>query len=70
MTLVYWMVGLYNDLETFLYANAILVLVANTAAGFGYIISSISPDVNFALSIAGPIMTPLMLFGGYFVNTL
>ena len=70
MTLVYWMIGLYDDLVTFLYANLILILVTNTASGFGYIISSISPGIDFALNVSGPILMLIMLFGGFLVNNL
>ncbi|XP_041366799.1 protein white-like [Gigantopelta aegis] len=66
--IIYWMVGLYNSVTAFLMYTGVLILVANTAGGFGYLVSSLARSVNVALSVAPPIMIPFMLFGGFFVT--
>ncbi|XP_074596318.1 uncharacterized protein LOC141851472 [Brevipalpus obovatus] len=67
-TISYWMIGLYADWHTFLLATAVFVLIANVSSGFGYLVSCLSKDVTMGLSIAPPLLIPLMLFGGLFIN--
>ncbi|XP_071102630.1 protein white-like [Haliotis cracherodii] len=65
---LYWMIGLYNDAVTFLITCGVVILVANVAVSFGYLISTVSGSVNIALAIAPPLLIPFMLFGGLFLN--
>ncbi|CAG0919858.1 unnamed protein product [Notodromas monacha] len=65
----YWMIGLNPDFGRFLIHVLVVVLVANIACSFGYMISTLASSVGAALSIAPPILIPLMLFGGFFLNT-
>ncbi|XP_045168960.2 protein white-like [Mercenaria mercenaria] len=65
----YWMVGLYSSLEAFLMFTAVLLLVANVSVSYGYIVSTMSNSVSMALALAPPMMMPLFMFGGFFVNT-
>ena len=34
----------------------------------GLCISALAADVNIALAVAPPLMIPLMMFGGFFLN--
>ncbi|KAK5645430.1 hypothetical protein RI129_006730 [Pyrocoelia pectoralis] len=64
----YYSIGLNPNVIHFLIAAGILILVANVAVSFGYFVSCLSNSVDMAMSIAGPMMIPVMLFGGFFIN--
>jgi ABC-type multidrug transport system permease subunit len=66
----YFMVGFNSDFRAFLMCVLIAVLVANCASSFGYLMSCVSSSVTMALSLGPPIMIPLLLFGGFFLNNL
>ncbi|XP_054724470.1 protein white-like [Uloborus diversus] len=68
VSILYWLIGLNSDYKAFLTCVAVTVLIANTAASFGYMISCLTDSVNVAMSISTPLMTPLLLFGGFFLN--
>ncbi|XP_071156888.1 protein white-like [Mytilus edulis] len=68
VSILYWMAGLYYNVESFLICCGISILVANTAASFGMIISTLSSSATMALAVAPPLLIPLMLFGGFFVQ--
>jgi len=68
-TIMYWMVGLYPDPGKFFTCLLIVTLVANCACSFGYMISCMSNSITMALSLGPPLLTPLLLFGGFFLNT-
>ncbi|XP_074659151.1 protein white-like isoform X2 [Tubulanus polymorphus] len=65
----YWMVGLYPDAGKFFVCLVTVIIVANTAVSFGYMISTCSSTVKIAMSLAPPLTIPLMLFGGFFLNS-
>ncbi|BFY98583.1 hypothetical protein BsWGS_01622 [Bradybaena similaris] len=67
-TITYWMIGLYASWDAYLIATAVLVLTANVTVSLGYLLSTMCASVTLALAIAPPILIPLMLFGGLFVN--
>ncbi|XP_013790096.2 protein white-like [Limulus polyphemus] len=67
-SILYWMVGLYDNGKTFLICNGIVILISNTATSFGYLMSCISSTVEIALSIGPALLIPLMMFGGFFLN--
>ncbi|KAL4222302.1 ATPase [Mactra antiquata] len=67
--ITYWMIGLYATFEAFLVFTAILTLVSNIAVSFGYIVSTAANSVTTALAIAPPLMIPLLMFGGFFLNS-
>lgn len=68
MTILYWMSGLVYDKNQYLTAIGISILVANAAAGFGYVISAGAPSITAALAIAPLLLMPLMMNGGFFLN--
>lgn len=69
ISVFYWMVGLNPAVERFFYAIIIVELLTQVVVGFGYLISCISKDINMALAIAPTLIIPMMLFGGFFLNS-
>lgn len=67
-TIVYWMCGLNPNFGKFMICVAAIVLVAQCAVSFGSMLSALAPNVNAALALAAPILVPLMIFSGYFLN--
>ncbi|GLG96976.1 Protein brown [Gryllus bimaculatus] len=65
----YYLVGFNPSVDRFFVATAIVMLVANVATSFGYLISCVSTSVTMALSIGPPVVIPFLLFGGFFLNT-
>lgn len=68
LSIAYYMIGLYAPAKNFFICFGILVLVSNAATSFGFMISCLAKDLNMALAIAAPMLIPLMLFGGLFIN--
>ncbi len=62
------MANLNNDGSKFIICCIINLIVANCAVSFGYLVSAISPNANVATGIASPLMVPLMIFSGFFLN--
>ncbi|CEL98098.1 unnamed protein product [Vitrella brassicaformis CCMP3155] len=65
----YWMMGLNPDGVTFILSVLIIILTANAAISLGYLVSTACTSVAVALALGPLIAMPLMLFGGFFVNT-
>ncbi|KAH3715726.1 protein white-like [Dreissena polymorpha] len=68
-SITYWMIGLYASFEAFCVFTGVILLVANIAVSFGYIVSAAVNHVGTALAIAPPLMIPLLMFGGFFLNS-
>ncbi|XP_050304753.1 protein white [Anthonomus grandis grandis] len=68
LSICYFLIGLNSEMPRFFVACGIIVLVANAATSFGYLISCISTTVSMALSIGPPLLLPFLLFGGFFLN--
>nr|XP_022308826.1 protein white-like isoform X1 [Crassostrea virginica] len=68
VAIVYWMSGLVHDLNAFINAAIISFLTSAASSSFGYAVSAASPSVTIALSLGPLLMTPFLLFGGYFLN--
>ncbi|XP_062517758.1 protein white-like isoform X1 [Corticium candelabrum] len=66
--IIYWMVGLQEQADKFFIFYALLLVIANIALGFGYIISAAASTVPVALALGPVTVIPMMLFGGLFVN--
>ncbi|GFG38120.1 hypothetical protein Cfor_07570, partial [Coptotermes formosanus] len=64
----YYLVGLNPSILRFFVTNVIVVLVANVAVSFGYLISCVSTSISMALAIGPPLIIPFLLFGGFFLN--
>ncbi|XP_021375248.1 protein white-like isoform X2 [Mizuhopecten yessoensis] len=67
-TILYWMTGLYQAVDNYLILCAVIVFSANIAGSFGYMVSTAFASVNVALAVAPAVITPLLLFGGFFLN--
>nr|QNH67903.1 ATP-binding cassette transporter subfamily G-like protein 4 [Brachionus rotundiformis] len=68
VAIVYWMAGLNNDGLKFALCVLTIILVANSAVSFGSFISAAAPSVNAALALSAPLLVPLMIFSGFFLN--
>ncbi|XP_065564750.1 protein white-like isoform X2 [Artemia franciscana] len=68
LMLPYFTIGLNPSIDRFIIAAGICILVALCATSYGYMVSCASPNLATALAISAPMMVPLMLFGGFFLN--
>jgi len=66
--IIYYMAGLRPEAEYFFTAMGVLVLVSNVAVSFGLMISCTTKDYNTAIVLATPLLMPIFLFGGYYVQ--
>ncbi|XP_071526746.1 protein white isoform X2 [Panulirus ornatus] len=69
VAIAYHMVGFTDDYVNFFICASIVILVANCAISFGYMISCMARNLSVALAISAPFIIPLMLFGGFFLNS-
>ncbi|XP_076031854.1 protein white-like [Oratosquilla oratoria] len=65
---VYFMIGLFPGFWHFGMFCLVSILVTMCSVSFGYLISCLANDVNLALTLYGPLVLPLMIFGGFFMN--
>ncbi|PVD37707.1 hypothetical protein C0Q70_00307 [Pomacea canaliculata] len=66
ITVDYWMMGRMTSFMCPL--CKVLSTCCRTFCFVGYVISTVSPNVNVGLALAPPMMIPLLLFGGFFLN--
>ncbi|CAG9834805.1 unnamed protein product [Diabrotica balteata] len=64
----YFLIGLYGTATKFFITCGIVILVANAALSYGYLVSCISRNTPMALTLGAPLVIPFLLFGGYFMN--
>jgi len=69
ISIQYCMIGLYPAVTSYLWFYVVCILIAASATGYGYMISAIAPSVEAANAIAPPLMVPLLLFGGFFLQS-
>ena len=69
VSIQYCMIGLYPAVTSYLWFYVVCILIAASATGYGYTISAIAPSVEAANAIAPPLMVPLLLFGGFFLQS-
>jgi len=62
------MTGLNSEIDKFLYCCLAIILTSFTAVSLGTFISAASPSLSVAIAVAAPILVPLMIFSGYFLN--
>jgi len=67
-TILYWMAGLNPEPEKFFVSLGIVLLTVQVVLSVGYLLSSITLNVEIALAIGPVVVIPFMLFGGLFVN--
>nr|QNH67900.1 ATP-binding cassette transporter subfamily G-like protein 1 [Brachionus rotundiformis] len=68
ITINYWMSNLNNDVGRFFICVGIVILVANAAVAFGSIVSALAPSATAASALSAPLLVPLMIFSGFFLN--
>ncbi|KAF2368395.1 ABC transporter-like [Trinorchestia longiramus] len=64
----YYMVSLRPEARYFFTHMYIQVLIANTAVSYGYMVSCLADDYNKAVVLSTPLLLPLFLFGGFYVQ--
>ncbi|XP_050505521.1 protein white isoform X3 [Diabrotica virgifera virgifera] len=67
-TVCYYLIGLNGTLTKYFITCGIVILVANAALSYGYLVSCISRNTSMALTLGAPLVIPFLLFGGYFMN--
>ena len=68
-TILYWMAELNPEAERFFIFLGIAFLVLQVVMSLGYFLSCLAPSVDIALAIAPVLVIPMMLFGGFYLNT-
>jgi len=68
-TVTYWMVGFQAEPAQFFIFVAAVIVVANTAQALGLAVSASCKNLQTAQALVPIIFIPLMLFGGFFLNT-
>ncbi|KAG1696984.1 Protein white [Nymphon striatum] len=67
-TIVYWMSGMNSDPTRFAVFIAVCILAANTSLSAGYILSCAFSSIQTSMALTPPLILPLVLFGGIFLN--
>ena len=68
VSIFYWMVGFTSGNANFALFMLVGFLVLMAVLGFGYMSGSLAPDLPMAMAISPIILTPLVLYGGLFIN--
>ncbi|CAF4750093.1 unnamed protein product, partial [Rotaria sp. Silwood2] len=68
VTLTYWMANLYASAKRFFIFAGIITLTSFASVGLGSLLSVISNTPEQAQALQIPILLPLMVFGGFFLN--
>ena len=68
-TILYWMAGLNPEAERFFICLGIAFLILQVVMSLGYFLSCVAPSADVALAIAPVLVMPMMLFGGFYLNT-
>ena len=63
------MVGMAPGWDAYFSVYFTCILIALSATGYGYMISALAPTVEAANALAPPLMVPLLLFGGFFLQS-
>ena len=66
--IIYFAMGLTITASQFFYFYLILILVVFSSASYGYLLSSVFPNIETAASLTPVVMMPIILFGGVFTN--
>ncbi|XP_046443611.1 protein white-like isoform X5 [Daphnia pulex] len=64
----YYIIGLNPAVERFFIGAGIVILVTNVATSFGYFVSCVASTPQVALAISAPMIIPVLLFGGFFLQ--
>jgi ATP-binding cassette subfamily G (WHITE) protein 1 len=69
MSIAYWMIGFADSFDRFAAATGVLVLITSAAASMGYFLSTLSTSVRGVAEAGSNILTTLMLFDGFLINS-
>ncbi|KAF7491271.1 Protein white [Sarcoptes scabiei] len=69
VSIYYYAINLYPSFDSFLYCMVVAILLSACGVSFGYLISCTCRNTDVALSFGPPLVMPLQLLGGYFLNT-
>nr|QUF59466.1 ATP-binding cassette transporter Abcg-like1-2 [Brachionus angularis] len=70
VTIIYWMSGIYDNVNVYLQISFTFVLCTQIAVSYGLLISAIAPDLDSALAMLVPIIMPFLIFAGFFFNNI
>ena len=68
-TIVYWMSNLYDNVRRYFIFQGILILCAFVSIAAGSFIGVIMPTPEAAAALVVPVIIPLLVFAGFFINT-
>ena len=68
LVIVFWGIGFYNSWDTFWGFYIAIMLVGQSAAGLGFMVSTSVDNIATASAVSNLITLPAILFGGLFVN--
>lgn len=64
----YFLLGFMPAVQEFFVFLLYLLIFIQASCSFAYFIAIISPNIGIANAIVSPLLLPMMLFGGYFLN--
>uniref|UniRef100_A0A0K0E6J2 ABC transporter domain-containing protein n=1 Tax=Strongyloides stercoralis TaxID=6248 RepID=A0A0K0E6J2_STRER len=67
-TILYWMVGLYSNIWTFLIFVITGTLVTNVAISIGYMAACLFRNVGVAVAVMPIFTIPMLAFSGFYIN--
>eukprot|EP00033_Pygsuia_biforma_P001678 GCRY01001882.1.p1 GENE.GCRY01001882.1~~GCRY01001882.1.p1 ORF type:complete len:638 (+),score=182.31 GCRY01001882.1:183-2096(+) len=67
-TLIYWIAGLRNDFEHYIFFLCILLLMANVGSGIGFCMGAACANAEIAMSLTPLILMPFTLVAGFVTN--
>jgi hypothetical protein len=67
-TITYWMADINSNGKVYIITIIILILSAQVALGGGILLSILSPNIDAAVGLAAPLLLPLLIFAGFFLN--
>ncbi|UJR37986.1 hypothetical protein I4U23_030668 [Adineta vaga] len=68
LAITYWMTNLYSSAKRFFIFAGIIILTSFASVGLGSVLSVIANTPDQAQALQIPILLPLMVFGGFFLN--
>jgi len=68
-TILYWMAWLNPSADRFFIFLGISFLILQVVLSLGYFLSCVAPNADIALAIAPVMIIPMMLFGGFYLNS-
>lgn len=68
VSITYWMANLYGSAKRFFIFAGIIILTSFASVGLGSVLSVVANTPQQAAALQIPILLPLMIFGGFFLN--